>query len=325
MRTDRFLEQSPLVRARIAGQAGLLTRAQALASGLSNDALRWALTTGRWTAPHPGVYLTTPGRDDWEVRAVAALLFVGGPVALAGPSAAFAWGLDRHEPPAVQVLVPAGRRASTRAGVEVTRTRRFDERIHPIAWPHRTTVEHTVLDLGLGASLDRVVALAARACQQGLTDERRLLDALGTRRGQTHGALLRECLADVGTGAESAAEVRYIRDVERVHGLPTATRQAVVGRSRRCDNLYEPEQLVLEVDGRLGHEGWSGRVRDGRRDRASARTGRLTVRAFWSDVAVTPCDLAEEVAALLSTRGWRGAPRPCRRAGCTVRARGVAA
>ena len=83
------------------------------------------------------------------MRAVAALLFVGSRVALAGPSAAFAWGLDRHEPPAVHVLVPAGRRASTRAGVEVTRTRRFDERIHPIAWPHRTTVEHTVLDLGL--------------------------------------------------------------------------------------------------------------------------------------------------------------------------------
>jgi hypothetical protein len=201
----------------------------------------------------------------------------------------------------------------------VTRTRHFDERVHPSAWPHRTTVEHSVLEVTADDPVDRVLVLVARAGQQHLTTQDRLASALASRRGQPHGALLRECLSDIGAGAESAAEVRYIRDVERGHGLPAATRQAVVGAHRRCDNLYDEQLLPLEVDGRLGHEGWAGRVRDGVRDRAAARHGRLTVRVFWTDVAVTPCELAVEVGALLRVRGWSGAARPCRRPGCAVR------
>lgn len=317
MLADRVIEESPRLRARVSGQSGLISRAQALEAGIGGEAIRWAVASGRWTTSHPGVYLTTPGRDDWEVRAVAALLFVGRPAALAGPSAALAWGLERREPGSVHLVVPAGRRASTRGGIDVMRSRRFDERIDDRAWPHRTTVEHTVLDLGMRSPLDRVLALAARACQQRLTDEARLAQALAGRPDQTHRALLRECLTDLGTGAESAAEVRYIRDVERAHGLPTALRQEHIGSGRRCDNLYDAEQVVLEVDGRLGHEGWAARVRDGIRDRGSARLGRVTVRVFWTDVAVTPCELAAEVGDLLRVRGWRGSVRPCRRRGCS--------
>jgi hypothetical protein len=319
MRADRVIDQSPLLRARVLGQAGLVTRVQALSGGVGLESLRWALASGRWLTVHPGVYLTTPGRDDWEVRAVGALLSVGGRVALAGASARFAWGLERQEPQTLQLIVPASRRAPVREGVSVTRTRHFEERVHATAWPHRTTVEHSVLEVHARDPLDRVLALVARACQQHQTTEERLVAALASRPGQPHGALLRECLADVGAGAESAAEVRYIRDVERGHGLPAAVRQAVLGEARRCDNLYEAQQLVLEVDGRLGHEGWSGRVRDGSRDRAAARKGRLTVRGFWTDVASTPCAFAEEVGVLLQLRGWRGSARPCRRPGCSLR------
>src|SRR5690349_7486644 len=106
MRADRVLQQSARLRAQAAGQAGLVTRAQAQAAGLGGEGLRWALRSQRWVALHPGVYLTTPGRSDWEVRAVAALLHVGAPVALAGASAALAWGLERREPASVHLVVP---------------------------------------------------------------------------------------------------------------------------------------------------------------------------------------------------------------------------
>ena len=66
-----------ITRARVAGQSGLLTRAQARAAGLTERAIDWRLSSGRWVAVHPGVYLTSPGRDDWEMRAVAALLHAG--------------------------------------------------------------------------------------------------------------------------------------------------------------------------------------------------------------------------------------------------------
>ncbi|MGN6754289.1 MAG: hypothetical protein ACTHJJ_17240 [Intrasporangium sp.] len=83
-----------LLPARLAGQSGLVSRAQALAGGYSAAKLRWKVQSGRWIAIHPAVYLTEPGRDDWETRAVAALLFVGLPSALSGASAARAWGLS---------------------------------------------------------------------------------------------------------------------------------------------------------------------------------------------------------------------------------------
>ena len=77
-----------LLRARIAGQSGLVTRRQALSGGFTDEQIRWKLSSLRWVALYPGVYLTTPGRDDWQMHAVAALLAVGRPSALCGPSAA---------------------------------------------------------------------------------------------------------------------------------------------------------------------------------------------------------------------------------------------
>jgi very-short-patch-repair endonuclease len=128
-------------------------------------------------------------------------------------------------------------------------------------------------------------------------------------------------LADVAAGAESVMEVRFVRDVARAHGLPAGRLQAatVVRGLRVHDVAYDAERVLLELDGRLGHEG-AARVGDGVRDRLSATRGWLTVRAFWGDVAVTPCALAVEMGDVLATRGWRGRLHPCRRRGCDVRA-----
>ncbi|GAB3059687.1 hypothetical protein GCM10027053_22050 [Intrasporangium mesophilum] len=308
-----------LLRARIAGQSGLVTRRQALSGGFTDEQIRWKVASSRWVTLHPGVYLTTPGRDDWEMHAVAALLAVGTPAALCGRSAAFAWGLLPDPGSLIELVVPAGRRRSALPGVRTTRSRAMVQRTDPHVWPHRTTVEHTILDLSVGKGLDGVVALIAKASQLGLTDERRMATALRARPNQTHHALLAECLADIGEGVESVAELRYVRDVERAHGLPVGLRQGPGRSSTVRDSVYEEPMVVVEVDGRRGHDGWRGRQRDGRRDRGAAADGWLTVRVFWIDVAGTPCRLAVEMGQVLRARGWQGAVRPCRRAGCEAR------
>ena len=43
-------------------QAGVITRAQALAAGMSRDAVYARLRTGRWQRIHTGVYATTAAR-----------------------------------------------------------------------------------------------------------------------------------------------------------------------------------------------------------------------------------------------------------------------
>lgn len=308
----------PLLAARVAGQSGLVTRAQALAGGISTKAIECHLASGRWVRIHPGVYLTRPGRDDWEMRAVAALLHAGRGAALCLRSAAHAWGLLKAEPALIEVVVPAARRVRNARGVVIRRSRFVPERTDEHAWPHRIVPEHTVLDLTEGLGLDRTVSLAAKAIDRGLTTPGRLASALRNRPRQRHRSLLLDVFADVAAGAESPAEVRYLRDVERAHALPTGRRQVLTTAGLRRDVEYEEWGVVVEVDGRLGHDGWIGVQRDGRRDRAATVQGRTTLRCYWPDLVPTGCDLAVDVAHVLRGRGWTGAPRPCR-PGCPVR------
>lgn len=327
--------------ARIAGQCGVVTAAQALAAGYTIDRLKWQVRSGRWTRLHRGVYLTTPGRGDWEMHAVAALLAVGPPCALGGASAGKAWGLtvdpgwssddlrptatkDSGDLPpegqrAVSVVVPFERSGLSRPGISVSRRRNYPTLVHDTSWPPRMTAEHTVLDLALEHGPDRAIALMAKACQLRIATESSISAALKSRSRQPHRELLLEALGLVGEGAESAAEVRYIRDVELAHGLPIGIRQEPAPGSRHRDSAYPDQAVVVEIDGRLGHVGWTNQQRAGRRDRKAAVGGKLTVRAGWTDVAVTPCEFAVDLAAIFATRGWSGRPTACESPGCNLR------
>lgn len=77
--------------------------------------------------------------------------------------------------------------------------------------------------------------------------------------------------------------------------------------------------MLVELDGLAFHSSPAERVRDGRRDRGSLREGWVSVRAYWSDVATTPCELAGEVGGILTSRGWDGRAQPCRRRSCALR------
>ncbi len=310
-----------LLAAVIAGQFGLVTRTQARSAGLSDKAIRWRVESGRWLRVHPGVYSTTPGRRDWDSTALAALLHVGLPSALCGPSAGYAWGLLERPPDRTHVVVPVTRRPCPRPGVVLHRSRHALERTSETAWPHRTTIEHTVFDLALGEPLDTAVSLIARACSSGQTSARNLRMALDQRPNQGNRLVLAEVIADVAGGVESAAERRYVRDVEEAHGLPRGLRQQPGPGSKRRDNAYEEVKVIVEVDGRAGHAGWRAQQRDGRRDRETAGTGRLTVRAFWPDVHGGQCRFALELEEIFRRRGWTGRVSPCHRPDCAVRRR----
>jgi hypothetical protein len=265
------------------------------------------------------VYLTMPGRDDWEMRAVAALLHAGPGAVLSGRSAGHVWGLVRTEPHPIEVSVPWTRIVRPPPGVIVARGRHVLDRTHPSEWPHRICAPHTVWDLAGNRDLDGTIALAAKALSLGIatTDELRL--ALTERPRQRHRGLFTEILTDVGLGAESPSEVRYLRDVERAHGLPRGRVQSPTSDGGRRDVEYDELRLVIEIDGRLNHDGWQARRRDGRRDRKTLVEGKLTVRAYWTDLVPSPCELAADVGVILQERGWSGTPSRCRRPDCVIR------
>ena len=79
----------------------------------------------------------------------------------------------------------------------------------------------------------------------------------------------------------------------------------------------DPSSVVVEVDGRLGHEG-EHTATDRQRDRRAAGTGRVTLRAGWVDVEGDPCGLAVDVHAALRARGHAEPIRACG-PGCAAR------
>ncbi len=306
-------------------QCDLVTRRQCLGAGLSARTVEWRLTSGRWVAMQQGVYLTRPGRDDWETRALAALLRAdsGGKAAdaaLCGHSAAYLWGLERRAPTSIEVVVPWRRTVVPPEGTKVRRSMRWEDLIDDLAYPWRTTVPATVMDVATRGSEADALAIVARAVQRGLTTGPELLTEMKARGGHRYSRTLKPALADVEQGVESGAELLFLRDVERGHGLPSSRAQSPssVGARRRHDFEYVAFGVLVEVDGRLGHEQWADRVRDSRRDRALLTANRVTTRLFWPDVAVTPCASARDLSRVLADRGWQGRPRRCRREGCVV-------
>ena len=131
--------------------------------------------------------------------------------------------------------------------------------------PPRLTVEDTVLDLATTGSDGDVVTLVTDALRLRLTTRTRLRVALDKRARHPRRGLLMELLADAG-GIESGLELGYLRDVERAHDLPRASRQRrQPDQPYRTDVDYEEYGLLVELDGRRGHEG-AGRFRDMYRD-----------------------------------------------------------
>ncbi len=171
-----------------------------------------------------------------------------------------------------------------------------------------------MLDLAASAkSIDEAFSWVFRATGKRLTTAERIRHEIVPRQKMRWRAEMLCCLDDVDDGVRSNLEYRYVRDVERPHGLPHAARQAQVirnGQTCYLDNLYEGHLVCVELDGRSAHPAWE-RFRDFRRDNAGAAAGIITLRYGWGDVTGSPCQVAGQVAAVLMRRGWDGAARRC--------------
>jgi hypothetical protein len=292
-------------------QAGVITRRQAVAGGLTEEQIRQRLRSGRWQRASAGVYYTFSGEPPRLAVLWAALLPAGPGAVLSHQTAAELIGLiDRPEPP-IHVSVPSQRHVNPVPGVQTHRRHRSPVAA-PAREPARTGPEDTVVDLTQAAKdLDAAVGWIARACARRLTTPERLRVAFAARGRLRWRAALTAAVADVAAGCHSVLELRYLRDVERPHGLPTGTRQRR-RKERRVttysDVEYDPYGLVVELDGRAAHEDPG---RDRRRDHAGAVRGRMTLRFGWADVHRRPCESAAAVAVLLRRAGWPSRPTRC--------------
>lgn len=300
----------------MARQHGVLTRQQALACGLTDAKIKARIRAGRWQRLTARVYATFTGPLPRRAHLWAVLLRAGRGAVFSHQTAAELIGLSDDVSPQVHVTVPGERRVTPVPGVVVHHRDRAQlaRARHPSRVPPQTRVEETVLDLTQRArTLDDALAWVARACGSRLTTAGRIEHAMAGRAKVRWRGELSAALADTADGCHSLLELRYLRDVERAHGLPSGERQAVRARTggRWYDDVYySAHRTRVELDGRAGHPA-QRRWREHRRDNAAVVEGDTVLRYGWTAVTGDACETAAQVAVVLRRHGWRAHPRPC--------------
>jgi hypothetical protein len=319
--SSRVTLESDLVRDK---QHQVISAAQARASGMTEEQIRWKVKSGRWQLIHRGTYATFSGRLSREATLWAAALRAGGRAALSHQTAAEVLGLGPASDP-IHVTVPA-RSAPDRFkdinGVVVHRNSNwpgYEARLLDLPC---TPMLMTVLDLvESAASLDDAYGWVSRAVISRGIPRELIATELDQRKKFSRRRWLNDALADIGDGIHFPLERRWAREVERAHGLPKPTRQArrdgPDGR-RRLDNYYQPFGLCAELDGAAFHRA-EDLDRDRRRDNETLIAAEAkTLRYGFKEVANHPCDQAEKFARALIKHGWPAGTLKACRPGCRV-------
>lgn len=288
-------------------QSGVISRRQALDSGLPSYAIRRLLRRNDWARVHHGVYVDHTGPLTWIQRAWAAVLYAA-PAALCLDSALLIEGSLIH------VAVSRSRTTLVEPhGVRIHHVDHLDERTLWHVGPPRLRYEEATLDLALRATEFDAISVLADACQSRRTTALRLLHALDSRQRVRGRRWLRAVLVDIAEGTCSVLEHGYLNRVERAHGLPRAARQirsaSTVGVRYR-DAQYG-DRLVVELDGRMHHDSVAARNKDFERDLDAAVHGQSTVRLTYQQVFERPCQTAAKVAQVMRRHGMAVSGHPC--------------
>ena len=308
-------------------QRGIVGRREALNLGFTVSRIEHRLKSRKWRRVHEGVYATFSGPLSREARLWAAVRVAGDGAMLSHQTAAEVQGLvDKPAGRDIHLTVASRRRPVQRGqvrGIVVHRSDQSRPQFPAGTWKlPRTRVEDTVLDLVTSApTFERGYSWIARAVSRNLVTVAMLRATLAGRRRVRWRVWLTEALEDSSDGANSPLELRYVRDVERAHGLPTARRQArrtLGGRTHYKDNWYAEYRVAVEIDGPAYHEGDRAAPDRDRDNYNLAADAVQTLRFGPVGVTERACGSAALVAATLRRNGWTGIPHPCHRPGCRI-------
>jgi len=284
-----------------AGQHGLVTRAQLLASGLSRDAIRWRVRVGRLRPVQRGIYLVGP-LEHPRMRERAAVLACGAGAVVSHRSAGHLWGVCEARGGPVEVSLPSGNRGR-RPGVRPHRVRLRRDEVTALDGIPVTTPARTILDLAAQASfreVEQAVALAERCGLVGREELERIVARYPRRAGVR---VLRAILGAAAGPAltRSEGEERLLALIRKGR-LPEPELNVTVERFE-VDFLWRRARLVVEVDGFAFHGSRVRFERDRQRDAALAAAGFRVMRVTWRQLASEPEALLVRLAQALAVGG----------------------
>jgi len=303
-------------------QCGVLARWQAADHAADLRAIQALLRAGRWQTLYGGVYAAYTGPPSRESALWAAVRRCGPDAVLSHFTAAELDGLADQQRDVVHVTIPEQQRvrlscrdrSAALPCIAVHRSIRVADARHPARTPPRTRLDETVLDLvELARTFDGAFGWLSTACGRRLVTPDQLRAATARRAKMRWRADVLAATEEIAEGVHSNLERGYVRNVERPHRLPQASRQARKrqgGRSAYLDNHYDEFGLAVELDGLAAHPAET-RWLDMRRDSAMAAAGITTLRYCWADISTRYCQVAREIAVILRLRGWTGTLRNC--------------
>jgi very-short-patch-repair endonuclease len=249
------------LRERAELQAGVVSRLQAYALGVTRAQVRANLRARRWRRVGSQSIALTTGALSLEAKHWAAVFEAGPRAQLDGASALVASGLTGYRTDRIRVSVPRGARVRRGRGLDIRQTRRWDAGDTVATGIPRTPCPVAAVRGALWARTDRQAALVlTMSVQQGLTTPQDLGRAALRVRRDRRRRLVHEVVLDLAGGVLSLGELDFARECRR-RGLPEPSRQ-VVRKGRDgwyyLDVAWEQWGVVVEIDGI--HHSWAMHV-----------------------------------------------------------------
>jgi hypothetical protein len=291
-------------------QCDLITRSQALAAGMSDDALRHRLRAGGpWRIVLPGVYLSHNGLLTGGQREAAAVLYAGRECVITGLAALARQGVRVPLTEIVDVLIPHRLSRQSAEFVHVHRSTRMPDKPVIIGGIRWAPVARAVADAARSQLDPRDVrAFVAHAVQQNRCSVLQLATELraGSPRGSS---ALREALAEVADGVASVAEGDLRKLVKR-GGLPEPMyNPSLFDGSEflgKPDAWWKDEGVAGEVDSKEWHlspQDWANTL--ARHARMSAR-GIIVMHFTPGQLRASPVEVIAQIRSALE----KGKQRP---------------
>jgi len=269
---------------------GVITRAQALTAGISDDAIGRRVRSGHWLRCAPGVFFVDdrPFSDAARVRSA---VWSCGPAATASGLAAAWWlGVTHYAPETVEVTVPKVSNHRKRDGVRVRRRDLLPQDIIERGGLRVTALPLTVIEAatrrGGGAKL-------MDTALQRHVELTKLWDAHLRNKGRHGSPAARILLLAAEDGARSQAERLFVKLLRGNKITGWKANFPVAGY--KVDVVFPAAKLAIEVDGWAYHSSADDFENDRKRQNAISLLGYQILRFTWLDLTEYPDRVLAEI------------------------------
>ena len=285
--------------------AGVISRDQAVAVGLTHRQVDHRISTGEWLRVHPGVYrlaVVAPSAES-AVRAVS--LWLGPAAALTGLAAGWWWGL-LDEPPTTWHFTSPRCHPQRQPGIRTSRT--FVDPADLTRHRSVPTISKPLALLRSAAQLEQLqpgcgVTLIDRAKQRRLIGQDDLERAFRRNAGTWGTRAMRRLLDRTGDRAHSELErlaVRLLREAG-ITGFDVNWRTTLSsGRPIELDIAFRQRRLAIELDGYAYHSSPESHRADLNRANELMADGWVIRRFTYADLIADPDGFVRTVLEVLA-------------------------